>query len=149
MNVIALDLGTLTGWAFSIDGHVTSGTKSFKQDRFSGGGMRYLLFRKWLAEMHSINEIHAVYFESVRRHVGVDAAHAYGGFMATLTAWCESYGIPYEGIPVGTIKKSISGRGNASKQEVIDAVIARGYHPAGFDEADALALLLLKKDAHE
>ena len=43
--------------------------------------------------------------EEVRRHAGTDAAHVYGGLMATLTAWAELRGVPYEGVPVGTIKR--------------------------------------------
>lgn len=44
--VLALDLGTPTGWAIrSPDGIITSGTVSFKPSRFDGGGMRYLRFR--------------------------------------------------------------------------------------------------------
>ena len=73
--------------------------------------------------------------------MGVDAAHAYGGFMAHLTAWCEHHQIPYTGIPVGTIKKSACGKGNAGKQEIIDAMVARGHSPVDDNEADALALL--------
>ena len=40
-TVLALDLGTATGWALRDEyGAVTSGTMSFRPDRFSGGGMR-------------------------------------------------------------------------------------------------------------
>ncbi len=81
-NILALDLGTNTGWALlqqnrldDIQQHrlwagdkgddlagaadkanylVTSGTISFKNDRFQGGGMRYLKFRNWLAEVHAM-----------------------------------------------------------------------------------------------
>ena len=42
----------------------------------------------------------AVYFEEVRRHAGTDAAHLYGGFLATLTSWCEQHGIAYQGVPM-------------------------------------------------
>ncbi|MBN4688608.1 hypothetical protein, partial [Escherichia coli] len=77
----------------------------------------------------------------VRRHVSTDAAHAYGGFLATLTAWCEHHGVPYQGVPVGTIKKHVTGKGNASKDEMMVAMRARGYQPADDNEADALALL--------
>lgn len=85
--------------------------------------------------------IDAVYFEEVRRHVGVDAAHAYGGFMAHLTAWCEHHQIPYQGVPVGTIKKHATGKGNASKDAMIAAARERGLDPQDDNEADALALL--------
>ena len=141
--ILAIDLGTLTGWALSADDkHITSGSECFKPQRFEGGGMRYLRFKRWLTEIkQTADTIDAVYFEEVRRHVGVDAAHAYGGFLATLTAWCEHHQIPYQGVPVGTIKKHATGKGNASKDEMIAAIIKRGFTPSDDNEADALALL--------
>ncbi len=142
-SILALDLGTHTGWALrSLDGSIISGTEHFKPQRFEGGGMRYLRFRRWLTEIkQAAGDIDAVYFEEVRRHAGVDAAHAYGGFLATLTAWCEHHQIPYQGVPVGTIKKHATGKGNASKDEMIASARARGFLPADDNEADALALL--------
>jgi Holliday junction resolvasome RuvABC endonuclease subunit len=83
----------------------------------------------------------AVYFEEVRRHLGVDAAHAYGGFLANLTAWCEHHEIPYQGVPVGTIKQFATGKGNAPKEVMIKAMQALGHAPTDDNEADALALL--------
>ncbi|PPD34059.1 MAG: hypothetical protein CTY19_06025 [Methylomonas sp.] len=141
--ILAIDLGIQTGWALSAnDKHITSGSEGFKPQRFEGGGMRYLRFKRWLTEIkQSVESIDVVYFEEVRRHVGVDAAHAYGGFLATLTAWCEHHQIPYQGVPVGTIKKHATGKGNASKAEMIDSTIKRGFNPADDNEADALALL--------
>lgn len=142
-NIIALDLGTTTGFAVSIAGDVTSGAELFKPQRFEGGGMRYLRFKRWLSTLkHMMDDsVQAVYFEEVRSHTGVDAAHAYGGFMATLTAWCEHHRIPYEGVPVGTIKKHATGKGNASKEAMLEAAKGRGYQPTDDNEADALALL--------
>lgn len=142
-TILAMDLGTTTGWALMArDGSIISGTEHFKPQRFEGGGMRYLRFKRWLTEIkQSSNGIDAVYFEEVRRHLGVDAAHAYGGFMAHLTAWCEHHNIPYQGVPVGTIKKHATGRGNASKGEIIAAIKVRGHVPCDDNEADALALL--------
>ena len=144
LTVLALDLGTTTGWAVRPrEEQIAHGTINFKPQRFEGGGMRYLRFKHWLSELKSVTgDLHAVYFEEVRRHVGVDAAHAYGGFMAHLTAWCEHHNIPYQGVPVGTIKRHATGKGNASKDEMIAAVRARGFDPMDDNEADALALLL-------
>ena len=142
-TILALDLGTTTGWALrGIDGHITSGSERFKPQRFEGGGMRFLRFKRWLTEIkQSCDGIDALHFEEVRRHVSTDAAHAYGGFLATLTAWCEHHQIPYQGVPVGTIKKYATGKGNAGKEDVIAAIRARGYVPVDDNEADALALL--------
>ena len=142
-TILALDLGTTTGWALrSSDGTINSGSTSFRPQRFEGGGMRFLRFKRWLAELKDMTGgIHALYFEEVRRHVSTDAAHAYGGFLATLTAWCEHHQIPYQGVPVGTIKKHATGKGNASKDDVLSAMRALGHAPTDDNEADALALL--------
>ena len=142
--ILALDLGTTTGWALRIAcGQITSGTASFRPGRFDGGGMRYLRFANWLAELERLSgPITAIWFEAVRRHNGTDAAHVFGGLMATLTAWAERRGVAYGGVPVGTIKRHVTGRGNADKAAMIAAVRARGFAPTDDNEADAIALLL-------
>ena len=142
-TVLALDLGTHTGWAVhQRDGSIVSGTQHFTPSRFEGGGMRFLRFRHWLTEAkQATGELDAVFFEEVRRHAGVDGAHAYGGFLAHLTAWCEHHSIPYRGVPVATIKKHATGKGNADKDAVIAAMRDKGFSPADDNEADALALL--------
>jgi Holliday junction resolvasome RuvABC endonuclease subunit len=139
MTILALDLGTATGWALRRpDGAILSGTASFKPGRYEGGGMRYLRFAQWL---DSLDAPGAVYFEEVRRHAGTDAAHVYGGLLGTLSAWCERRGIPYAGVPVATIKRHAAGKGNADKATMIAAAKARGFMPADDNEADALAIL--------
>ncbi len=143
-GMLALDLGTTTGWAMKLpDGSIVSGTMSFRPGRYEGGGMRYLRFRSWLDELaRSSVGLSAVYFEEVRRHAGTDAAHIYGGFLAHLTSWCEQKGLPYQGVPVGAIKRHVTGKGNANKDAVISAVTDRGFAPSDDNEADAIAILL-------
>ena len=143
-SILALDLGTTTGWAVRNDRcRILHGTAEFRPSRFEGGGMRYLRFGNWLEQTLEITGgIDAVYFEEIRRHAGTDAAHVHGGLLATLTSWCEGHGIPYQGVPVGTIKRFATGKGNADKQAMIAAVRARGFEPADDNEADAIAILL-------
>ena len=88
--------------------------------------MRYLRFKKWLTEMKQTGKSE-VCFEEVRRHAGTDAAHVYGGFMATLMAWCEHHQIPYSSVPIGTIKRAAAGKGNAGKDEMIAAAKKIGF----------------------
>ncbi|ALK09020.1 hypothetical protein BVIR_1231 [Blastochloris viridis] len=141
--ILALDLGTTTGWASLTGGIVHSGTATFRPGRFDGGGMRYLRFQRWLTQLaNDTGGLASVYFEEVRRHVGTDAAHLYGGFLATLSAWCEREGVAYQGVPVGTIKRHATGKGNADKTAVLAAIRARGFTPADDNEADAIAILL-------
>ena len=141
--MLSLDLGSKTGWAVRLsDRTVTSGIAEFKNDRWQGGGMRFLRFKQWLTEIKQMaGGLDVVFFEEVRRHAGVDAAHAYGGFLAHVTAWCEHHEIPYEAVPVGTIKRHATGKGNANKDAVIAAVRNLGFDPADDNEADALAIL--------
>ena len=56
--------------------------------------------------------------------------------------WAEWRGVPYQGVPVGTIKKFWTGLDNANKQAMIDAARARGFSPTDDNEADAIAILL-------
>lgn len=154
LKILALDLGTKTGWAVCLlDRTITSGTAEFKNDRWQGGGMRFLRFKQWLTEIKQIaGGLDAVFIEEVRRHAGVDAAHAYGGFLAHVTAWCEHHAIPYEAVPVGTIKRHATGKGNANKEAMILAARKRGFNPADDNEADALAILdwaMTHRDAGE
>lgn len=149
MCVLTIDLGTKTGWALR-SGHSTlSGTLDLKGGRFEGGGMRFLRFRGWLAEIHAKAALKAVFFEEVRAHKGTDAAHIYGGLLATLTTFCEEQHLPYEGVPVQHIKKFMTGKGNADKAAVIAAVKALGFNPKDDNEADAISLLMLKLESPE
>jgi hypothetical protein len=141
--ILALDLGTRTGWALrDRAGAITSGTHEFRPGRFEGAGMAFLRFGGWLGEtLRLAGGIDAVAFEEVRAHAGTIAAQVYGGFLAHLTAWCERNAVPYLGVPVGTIKRHATGKGNASKEEVIAAMRRRGHDPRDDNEADALAIL--------
>lgn len=148
-RILALDLGTRMGYAVGINGKLLiSATRQDKPGRYSGGGMRFLQFRSWLTEVYESTKFDRIYFEEVRRHMSVDSAHVYGGFLAMLTAWCEEHNIPYEGLPVGTIKKDATGKAGASKQDVIVAMNKRwwtaldeGPKSRDDNEGDALAIL--------
>lgn len=77
-------------------------------------------------------------YEEVRRHAGTSAAHVYGGLVSAFTALCEEREVPYQGQPVGTVKKLATGKGNASKAAMIAAAEERWSVACEEDEADAL-----------
>lgn len=143
MNILALDLGTQTGWALLRDNTLFSGTLSFQPSRWEGGGMRFLRFTEWLNHLVIGGPIERVAFEEVRSHTGTDAAHVYGGFLGVLTQWCETHNIPYEAVPVGTIKKHATGKGNADKPKMLAAARTAwpGQNVEDDNQADALWLL--------
>jgi Holliday junction resolvasome RuvABC endonuclease subunit len=146
MSTLALDLGTHTGFALRVDAFSTtiSGTWDFSTKRHEDVGMRFVRFREALQRMRVNNGVTKIYFEEVRRHAGTGAAHIYGGFVAMLKSFCVDHGVSYESVPVGEIKKSFTGKGNANKEAMIAEALRRGYEPASDDEADALAILELK-----
>ena len=138
-SILALDLGTTTGWALFSEGRVVSGSFSMIPRNGEGVGIRFLRFRREL--LNNFKSVREVYFEEVRRHEGTHAAHIYGGLWATLCAWCEENTIPYKGVEVGMWKKAIVGKGNVGKKEVMACMKARGFDPIDDNESDALAIL--------
>jgi hypothetical protein len=149
LNILAIDIGTKTGWALGTrDGKVKSGTESFAPGRHDTPGQRWLKFRAFLTDKaRSVEGVDAVYYELVLAHArpgmatNVLAAHVYGGFEAMLQAWCELNRIPCYPVAVKTIKKHFTGNGNCKKEAIIQEAIRRGYKPVDDNHADALAIL--------
>lgn len=149
MNVWTMDLGTKTGYAIHVgDGLKDSGAQDWKTKRHEGGGMRFLRFERWLdGLLKAHGKPRALYYEEVRAHNGVTAAHTYGGFEATLTKWCDQHGIPYSSVPIGTWKKAATGNGAAGKKKIIAEMFKYwGVMPEDDNHADALGIMLYVLD---
>lgn len=147
-SFLALDLGTHTGWAFyPTTGVIMSGSWDLSLDhrdpRYLGHpGLRYDRLRYWLDEFWKLEPPNLeVLYEQVHRHAGAQAAHVYGGLLAHLQVWCMKRGIVAIPVGVGQIKKFWTGRGNATKDDMIAEARARGFDPSDDNEADALALM--------
>ena len=146
MRILALDLGTKCGWAVGSPtdpGPIRNGVWNFQPTKFDSAGIRFSKFEEYLAFEIAIAGIDKVVYEAVRNHMAIDAAHVYGGFMAILQAVCIKQGIPYEGVPVQTIKKHATGKGNADKKAMVKAAIKKwkNINVTSDDQADALHLL--------
>lgn len=145
--ILALDLGTHTGWAFQpTTGMVMIGSWDFTPTKGSPEGTRYARFLASLDEFADINFDEGVPFEvlyeDVRRHIGTTAAHVYGGLLAHLKVWCLQRGIVPQPVGVGQIKKFWTGAGNATKEDMMSEARRRGYEVLDDNQADALALLI-------
>lgn len=138
MVILGIDPGLSCGWAvLGIDGLHQSGVWGLRNGRHSGAGMAYVNLRRNLAQLRlSLSKsIDVVAYEEVTRHMAksksgrlsfcVDSAHIYGGIVATIQAWCHDNNISYTGIPVGTIKRHATGKGNAPKAMMVAAAQAR------------------------
>ena len=139
MNILALDLGTKCGWATIKE----SGTWNFQPSKFDSAGERYHMFYKELSTTIFSLRIDRVFYEEVRMHIAIDAAHVYGALMGILQLVCLEQGIPYKGVPVGTIKKFATGKGNAGKEDMVNAAIKLfpATNVVDDNHADALCLL--------
>ena len=144
INILALDLGTHTGFALrSRDGSIIHGTESFTPRASWAPGQRWQRFRSWLSTTITENHIQQIAFEDVLRHGPnqVLAAHVYGGFRAMMEMVADSHRVELVGLGVGQIKKHWTGAGNAKKDAMIAHAKRRGYHPVDDNNADALAIL--------
>lgn len=156
MNILAIDIGTTTGWARTDrNGTIASGSEKFQPGRMEKPGHRWLKFRAFLAEQRlQVGEIHAVYYEQVMAHGTKDspntiAAHVYGGFLACLEMWCAASNVRLVPVGVGVVKKHWTGKGNADKLTMVETARAKGFRPKDNNEADALAILSLARSLEQ
>ena len=129
---LGIDPGTTTGWAVldGVGNRIASNVIKLGKstDRL---GQRYLMLNRALEDITRLwgspqtNRFDGIGYEDVIRHAAPTAAHLYGGFVAMLTSWAESYGIPYRGINVSTVKQAATGNGSASKLAMVQAANAR------------------------
>lgn len=158
-KILAIDPGTKLGWAIS---GAQSGTEDLSVNRHESQGMRFIKLEVFLdmilkdgpkmLDNAKIDPAHSstkgitlVVYEIVARHKGTHAAHIYGGIVSIIQKMCVEQGIDYAGVPVGTIKKHATGKGNAGKPQMIAAakVLFPDANIIGEDDnhADALCLL--------
>jgi Holliday junction resolvasome RuvABC endonuclease subunit len=148
MNILALDLGTSTGWAvIGRDGKLHGSTATFHPTG-AHGAQRWLRFRQFLTDTrNTFGSIEVCYYEKVMNHNGVAAAHIYGAFEALLEIWAEVNNVRLVGVGVGTIKKHWTGKGNAKKEDMIAEAKRRGLEPVDDNHADAMAILIFAMQA--
>lgn len=138
--ILALDLGNNFGFAIKQSATIDSGFDRLVNKAGSEPGKKFHLFDTWL-NYDLPKGIKYVYYEEVMRHASLYNARAYCGYLAILQAWCVKNQIECRGVGVKTIKKFWTGRGNATKQMMIEEAKRRGFEVVSHDEVDAIALL--------
>ena len=139
-QVLALDIATKTGWALSAQVY---GTWDFKVKRDESGGMRLVRFRAKLREVCELEDIKLIVFErAAGKHA--NAVMVESELISTFKVFCEDAGIEYRAYSAGEIKRFATGKGRASKSDMVIAAKDKyGYPGFSDDEADALHLLHL------
>jgi hypothetical protein len=148
--ILALDLGTRTGWALAEQGRTESGVQVFDVKRGESPGMRYLRFNRWLSDVCHAGlgavfgtdrlAVGVIVYEQTHQRGGA-ATEVAAGFSTRVQEFCAQYGLEHAAIHSGTLKRWATGRGNADKPAMVAAAQRRGYQGADEDEADARLLL--------
>ena len=153
MRILALDLGTKTGWVLDA-GFIEHGIQIFDVKRGESPGFRYLRFNRWLEELvlttilnHGKKKepviqprVDLVVYEQTH-HRGGAATEVAAGFATRVQEFCARYKIEHAAVHSKTLKKFATGKGNADKSAMIEAARQKlGYQGNSDDEADALWL---------
>lgn len=142
--VLALDLATATGWALrDARGQLTSGVQSFALRSGESSGLRLLRFRRWLREVLELGEVRLVAYEQPvihrkRRQLNRSVAHNLEGVLLPELEGLVDYVSPTP----AEVKKHATGKGNASKEQMVEAARERWrVDVEDHNQADALCVL--------
>ncbi|MCG2597376.1 crossover junction endodeoxyribonuclease RuvC [Achromobacter insuavis] len=143
VNILALDLGTKTGYAVRRrDGAMRYGTVDFTPRKSWTPGQRWARFRGWLADTVATFQIDAVVYERVVfGHSSAASSDVYGGFKALVELAADTHSLTLSSVAVPTVKKHFTGSGRADKDAMMAQAKARGFNPDSHNAADALAIL--------
>ena len=140
MKILALDLAIRTGWALGDRHAYESGYESFDLRRGDSPGWRYLMFTRW-AEQAIRPELELVVYEQPFAMRSGQAAEIAMGFATRIQQRCAELSITHTAVVGSALKKWTTGKGNAKKPEMIEAVARRWRRVDDDNEADAVALL--------
>lgn len=170
--VLGLDLGTTTGYGYSLfrkDGDPVASIKPYHLGQidlsagsYDSGAIRFVRLRQCLSFLkpdlifyedvkNNPPKIDRFSAASVIRRIAT-ASELIGAFRATVCTWAEEHNVPCAGFGIGVIKKRATGKGNVGKEDVIRACNetfgtdfeVEGYENSGVDNvADAAFVLLL------
>jgi Holliday junction resolvasome RuvABC endonuclease subunit len=149
-KILALDLATKTGWATNAPEY--SGVENFRNSTRDSRGMIYVRFGKWFNEMLESYTPSLIVYEQLHLR-GAAATELLTGLLGQMERCIEEYcynrntKIEHASIHSGTIKKFATGKGNASKEQMMKSYYDRfGKDPEDDNECDARFLLELSKE---
>lgn len=149
MNVLALDLGTRTGWALSASGRIESGVHTFDVKRGESPGMRYVRFNAFLRDFCVLRVIPDLVIYEQTHNRGGAATEVAAGFATRVQEWAASYGKQHTALHSATLKKFTTGSGRGDKGDMLAAAVQKRWlaHRAedhvkiDDNEVDAVCLL--------
>jgi Holliday junction resolvasome RuvABC endonuclease subunit len=141
MKTLAIDIGSSIGMASNIPGWGPL-HKTFDGDRRERAGNFMCHMNRTLRLLKSQGLECVIYEDTFAR--GVNAAKSLYGMIGVIEATCWSAGFPAMWVSPATVKKWATGKGNATKEDMLSAAQLLGYVAEGSEnehEADAYCLL--------
>jgi len=149
--ILALDPATETGWCLGTPYEPPLlGTLDLKRRKEISRGYAFEFFRRWLTEIISTKRITHIIFESpiLTKFTNINMTRMAQGLDAHIEAAVAMHNdhsskkvVLTEATP-GQLKKALTGKGNAKKDEMMRMAFARGMEPNNNNEADAFAAYL-------
>jgi hypothetical protein len=159
MRVLALDLGTKTGWAMLDEGIVTGGTWTLAKPKEIATQKAMNLHRccdmrpaRLIAFIRGVLPVDVVYFEDVQFLSTQYQAQLWASLRCVVTLLHPE--VRLVAVPVGTLKKFATGFGNAKKEDMAKALpggimvaneAGDGFRAMDDNEVDARHLLALAR----
>lgn len=110
-TILALDLGTNTGWALSL---AKSGTHHFEIDYREAPGMLWDRFYDWLEGMIVEHDVEEIIYESCVHQKG-HAARVINSLVCIVELLSFKHGVTVRGCHQSTLKKHATGTGKHGK----------------------------------
>ena len=141
-KALALDLGSLCGWATNCQGLVWSGVQDFTPSKRESNDMRYVRFHDWLEKRLEELQPEIVGYEMPHNRGG-HATQVLNGLAAIVQLLCGKKGVTHTPVHSSILKKHATGSGRASKGEMLEAAKQRfpDQDIKDDNQADALHLL--------
>ena len=146
---MGLDLALKTGFAVRLDDDIlASGVWDFSPRAGDGAGIRFCRLEAALIAMFNTWHVMRVSYELPAIFRSRAAGASVHGMVAVLQKVCETMQIPYEAFPPTSVKKHATGKGNAKKDQMIEAAKAKWPEVNIIDDnlADALWVLDMSYD---
>jgi len=149
ISILALDLGTRTGWALYRDGAVAGGTWKLATEREireqkKAGLDRCCELRPTRLQnlVNNVLPVTHLYFEDVQFATTTYQAHLWASLRTVLTLLHPT--VKLVAVPVGTLKKFATGKGNATKEDMLVALLRAAVCPPNMDDNEVDARWLLR-----
>lgn len=136
MKLLALDLSSNIGWAYSHDEY---GLHKLIKKKNMAPAIRFLQLRNWLET--NWKYVDGIVYEEVHMR-GLGATKFLIGLVTEVEAFAAKYRIMLlDPVHTGTLKKWATGYGKATKEEMVCAANAYGCKTDNDNVADAYLLL--------